>query len=304
MRPSAAGALERLVAEARWFHAIDFGGLVSKGRFGAEVPPNYTLYGVFELLGGLSLEGARAVDVGTMDGLVAFVMKALGAAEVIATDLAPRETFEAARARLGLAIDYRVPLPVVELPGSLGATGADVVVMAGVLYHVLDPLAVLQACRRSLRPGGFLLVETMYLFDEARPRLSFNPADTSARGVEHANVFWRPSRRALEAMLGASGFDVLASVAVDGRIAVLARARDGSRDGGERGDRGEPSPVRFHGAPGHRRIYPSLHRPRVPFQPAWKPRRTRDRLRHARRSVWMHLQAALAEAREVTRRAR
>jgi len=284
--------LEELIARERWFHAIDFGGVVSPGRFGAEVPPNYTLYGVFELLRGLALAGARAVDIGTMDGLVAFVLKALGAAEVVATDLAPRRTFEAARARLGLEVDYRVPLAAVELPGALGEARADVIVMAGVLYHVLDPLAVLEACRRALKGDGFLIVETMYLFDEGGPRLSFNPADTSARGVEHANVFWRPSKRALEEMLATTGYETLASVAVDGRIAILAQARAPVPL-----DAAARTRVVYRGARGDRRIYPSLYRPTVPFQPAWTPPGPRARYRRAGRSAWVHLRAALAEAR-------
>ena len=142
--------LRRSIERARWFHAVDFGGgLVSKGRLGPGVPPNYTLYGVLELMAGLELEGASVVDVGTMDGIVAFGAKARGAARVIATDLARRETFEAGRAYLGLDIDYRVPVQALDLPSVLGDEKADVIVMAGVLYHVLDPIAVLS--RRASR---------------------------------------------------------------------------------------------------------------------------------------------------------
>jgi 2-polyprenyl-3-methyl-5-hydroxy-6-metoxy-1,4-benzoquinol methylase len=316
-------SLEQLIAGEKWFHAIDFGdGRVSPGRFGPGTPPNYTLFGVFEWLRALALEGTRAVDVGTMDGLVAFVMKALGARQVIATDLAPRATFEAARAALGLDIDYRVPLPVLELPAALAADRADVVVMAGVLYHVFDPLAVLVACREALRRDGFLIVETMYLFDEGQARMSFSPADTSGRGVETANVFWRPSKRALEGMLQLTGFEVIGSIAVDGRIATLAQARRPSEistrariqrvhqrymkyanyrervdfEALEK-DTGEPSRARLVGKPGDRRIYPALYQPSVPFQPAWAAPDPRSRARHAARSAWFHARATLATAR-------
>ena len=323
--------LERLIEGEKWFHAIDFGGgAVSPGRFGRDVPPNYTLYGVFEWLRGLSLDGARVVDVGTMDGLIAFIAKARGAAEVIATDLARRATFEAARERLGLAIDYRVPVSATDLPALLGPERADVIVLAGVLYHVLDPLAVMVACRRALRLGGFAVVETMYLFDEGNARMSFNPADTTARGVDHANVFWRPSRRALEGMLELVGFEVLGSIAVDGRIATLARARRPSeiRPRGPRvelihrsymkyanyreaidfdaleHDDGPTSVAEYHGPVGDRRLYPALHRPQVPFQPAWTPSAPRVRYRHAARSAWFHGRALLADALADLRRAR
>ena len=58
------------VEDHRWFHAIDLGdGVVTLGRFQPGTPPKYTLFGFFDLVRGLSLEGARCVDVGTMDGI-------------------------------------------------------------------------------------------------------------------------------------------------------------------------------------------------------------------------------------------
>lgn len=314
--------VEHLIENGKWFHAIDFGGgLVSPARFGRDRPPNYTLYGVFEWLRGLTLAGARVVDVGTMDGLVAFIAKASGAAQVIATDMSRNETFEAGRERLGLDIDYHVPVPITELPALLGPERADVVVMAGVLYHVLDPMAVMVACRSAVKLGGFAIIETMYLFDEGDSRMSFNPADTTGRGVDHANVFWRPSRRALEGMCELAGFEVIGSIAVDGRIATLARARRPSEiaakgprvgmihrsymnyanyresidfDALER-DSGPVSAVEYRGPVGYRRLYPGLHRPQVPFQPDWKPS-TRARYRSAAGSAWFHGRALLADA--------
>ncbi len=308
-------SLEQLIANQKWFHAIDFGGgAISPGRFGRDIPPNYTLYGVFEFLRGLSLSGARVVDVGTMDGLVAFIAKSAGAAEVIATDMARRETFEAGRDRLGLEIDYRVPVSIAELPGMLGEHRADVLVMAGVLYHVLDPLAVMVACRQALKLGGYAIVETMYLFDEGDARMSFNPADTTARGVDHANVFWRPSRSALEGMFELTGFEVIGSIAVDGRIATLGRARRPSEIGatGPRvgmihrqymnyvnyreaidfdaleNDSGAHAVVEYNGPTGYRRLYPGIHRPQVPLQPTWTPSAEKVRYRNAARSAWFH----------------
>ncbi len=313
--------LERLIEGQKWFHAIDFGGgIISPGRFGHDDPPNYTLYGVFEWLRGLSLEGARVVDVGTMDGLVAFIAKTLGAGEVIATDLARRETFEAGRERLGLEIDYRVPVTAIDLPSLLEPERADVVVMAGVLYHVLDPMSVMVACRRALKLGGFAIVETMYLFDEGDARMSFNPADTTARGVDHANVYWRPSLRAVEGMFELAGFEVLGSIAVDGRLATLGRARRPSEiqarsprvnlihrshyvnyreavdfDALESDD-GPTSVVEYHGTVGDRRLYPGHYRAQVPFQPAWSAPTLKVRARHAARSVRIHGRAFLAGA--------
>ncbi len=316
--------LAELTRSAKWFHAIDFGdGLVSPGRFAGRLPPNYTLFGVFELLSRLDLRGATVVDVGTMDGLVAFVMARLGAARVIATDLASRPTFEAGREALALSIDYRVPVQATALPEVVGDERADVIVMAGVLYHVFDPLAVLEACRRALKREGFLIVETSYLFDEGAARMSFSPVDNSGRGIERANVFWRPSRRALEGMLQLVGFEVVASVAVDGRLTVLGQARRPSEiaersprmktfherymryeNYKERidldalaGDAGPSSAVSYQGARGASRLYPALYRPRVPLQPEWQATRALQRYAHVVRSVSFQAREALARAR-------
>lgn len=235
--------------------------------------------------------------------------------------MARRETFEAGRARLGLEIDYRVPVPILELPALLGGELADVLVMAGVLYHVLDPLSAMVACRRSVKLGGYAIVETMYLFDEGEARMSFNPADTTERGVDHANVFWRPSRRTLEGMFELVGFEVIGSIAVDGRIAVLGRAVRPSElvargprvklvqrgfmnyknyreaiDFNVLEEDAPRSAVEYRGEGGARRFYPGLHRPQVPLHPAWSPS-AKARYRHAARSAWFHGKALLADLR-------
>lgn len=320
--------LKGLIESAQWFHAIDFGnGLISPGRFELRLPPNYTLFGVFELLRQLQLRGATVVDVGTMDGLVAFVMARLGASRVIATDLAPRATFEAGRQALALDVDYRVPLSATALPESLSER-ADVVVLAGVLYHVFDPLAVLEACRRTLKPGGWLIVETSYLFDEGAARMSFSPADLGPRGIARPNVFWRPSRSALSGMLQLVGFDPVASIAVDGRLAMLGQAlrpqeiphrsprmqefhtrymnyenyRERIDLDALASDSGPVSSVHYTGPRGASRLYPALYQPAVPLQPAWRPDRAIDRYAKVARSAWFHARAALGEARASLRR--
>jgi 2-polyprenyl-3-methyl-5-hydroxy-6-metoxy-1,4-benzoquinol methylase len=77
----------------RWFHAIDLGaGLVTPDRFPSGAPPNYTLYPVFQFLEGVDIAGHDCLDIGTMDGLVAFMLGLQGA-KVVATDLLEREGF-------------------------------------------------------------------------------------------------------------------------------------------------------------------------------------------------------------------
>jgi len=66
------GPKEKLVAEQKWFHSIDFGDFASSGRFAPNEPQNRTLFGVFDLLGKMDLSSGNVLDIGTMDGIVAF----------------------------------------------------------------------------------------------------------------------------------------------------------------------------------------------------------------------------------------
>ena len=220
-----AGAPAASTLASGWFHSLQLPDAdPTPGRFDPARPPNYTLFGVFDLLNAIDLRGLSALDIGTMDGLVAFGLKLRGAGQVIATDLAARDTFLSSARHLGLELDYRTGHTVDQMPRRWPELRADLVVMAGVLYHVLDPLGALGACRQLLAPGGLLVVETQFLPHAADAVMRFNPADTSARANRHVNVFWRPSRSALLGMLQLMGFEPLASVRTRSRIAVLARA--------------------------------------------------------------------------------
>ncbi|MGD2112681.1 MAG: DUF1698 domain-containing protein [Gammaproteobacteria bacterium] len=311
------------IGSQNWSHAIDLGGgVVTPGRFGRDVPPNYTLYGVFELLRRLRLDEARCVDVGTMDGLVAFVMKALGAREVTACDLARRPGFEIVRDELGLDVDYRFPVDAARLPDQLGPAAADLVVMAGVLYHVLEPMNLLLACRRALRREGFLLLETTYLFDSAAPVMSFNPIDTSSRQFDNPNVFWRPTRQTVHGMLRLAGFSIVSSIAVDARLAILAQAKRPSEIPGRSGlmiasqeryrsrfytdtgrfdvleaDDSAPASISRDGTPEDRFLYRALYVPNVPYQPAWRPDSAAVKVRDLARSARIHARGGLAASR-------
>jgi SAM-dependent methyltransferase len=312
-----------------WFHAIDLGdGTVTPGRFRPEVPPNYTLYGVFELLAHLDLGDARCFDVGTMDGIVSWVLAGLGAREVIGCDMAPRKTWHIAREALGLEVGYRTPVNALELPTVVGGERADLIVLSGILYHVYDPLTVLVACREAIRRNGFLIVETAYLYDEGSPRMLFNPTDDSPRAMVHSNVYWRPSKRTVHGMLELAGFEVISTLAVDGRLTVLAQAkrpseirsraprvafaqdrnphrhyREAANFQALSNDDRPPARIRYEGPTEDRFIYRALWEPMVPYQPRWEPPSEMTRLEDLARSARMHAATRAAEARAATVRA-
>ncbi len=280
-----------------WFHSIDFRpklDFVSRARFTENVPPNYTLFGFYDLITHLDLSGAECLDLGTMDGIAAFVMKDLGAARVVATDIGERKTFLFARDMLGLDVDY---MPDTDLYNISAKTARqfDVVLMAGVLYHVFDPLYAITIARQLTKQNGFAIIETHFLKDEPRPIMLFNPADAEA--IQQENFFWRASASCLEAMFVMCGFHVLARRDAGKRVTYLLQAAKPSEmteanditkrifasfmrykhyrenidyNALERGE--NESRARLRTVPArHDQIQVKKYRPAVPFQPEWTP---------------------------------
>ena len=67
-------------------------------------------------------------------------------------------TFEVARALLGSSALYRSDMSVYDLD-KLEVRDFDVVIFAGVYYHLKHPILALEAIRRVMKPGGTLLIE-------------------------------------------------------------------------------------------------------------------------------------------------
>lgn len=160
---------QRLLGE-EWYYTIE----LKPGVFtrGAE-HPNAILNR--ELLRRCRLTDREVCDIGTMEGVLPILVKRQGARSVTALDaidltervrlvqqcygesfeyyprvsLARAKEFLAERARLSRYWGQRQ----VE-------TGFDVVILAGVLYHVFSPLQLLGLMRTFLRPGGLLILET------------------------------------------------------------------------------------------------------------------------------------------------
>jgi SAM-dependent methyltransferase len=210
----------------QWFHAIDFGGFGSSGRFRKGTPQNTTLYGTFEFLMALNLEGARVLDLGTVDGLVAFGCKRLGAAQVTATDTHARGTFALAKKLLGYSdedIEYVAKVQVKDLPDRFDAKAFDLIVCAGILYHMLHPMQAFTDCRKVLGDGGYLVIETPFDASREEAVLVFNGV---AHLLNEPYSYFIPSRSALVGMANLAGFEVCATrvLASPTRITLLLRA--------------------------------------------------------------------------------
>jgi 2-polyprenyl-3-methyl-5-hydroxy-6-metoxy-1,4-benzoquinol methylase len=216
-------------AQIKWFHAIDFGDCQSPGRFEPRSPPNKTLFGVMDMLNQIDLTGLNCLDVGTADGLIAFNMASRGAARVVATDVPAegRPSFRAARELLNLDVELVGDTSFDNIIDKLGEHVFDVVVCAGVMYHMLNPFDCILKARRLLKRNGLLLFQTRYHAKDKRATLDFNPI---SRKLDQTNVFFVPSRSAVTGMLALGGFETLAVRTGTNHyfIATIARNADSS----------------------------------------------------------------------------
>jgi tRNA (mo5U34)-methyltransferase len=148
-----------LADELSWVHAIDLGGgYVTPGAWGEGNPVMH------EAMEKIDFRGAKVLDIGCWDGRFSFEAERRGAREVHATDLVTHRpygaqpTLEVARAALDSRVVYHPQLSVYDLQ-TLGVRDFDVVIFAGVYYHLKDPLLALSVIRRVMRPGATMLFE-------------------------------------------------------------------------------------------------------------------------------------------------
>lgn len=208
-----------------WFHAIDFGDFASQGRFRPGTPQNITLYGVFEFLKKLEVEGARLLDIGAYDGIVAFGAKKLGAT-VVAVDTFDHETFRLARELLGFnesSVEYIPNVQIMDLLEKFEFSSFDVICCAGVIYHMLNPMEAFTVNRKLLKVGGYLIMESPYDARNDDAVLTFNGVEQI---VNEPYTYFVPTLKALKGMANLSGFEVVATRVLTSpkRVTLLLRA--------------------------------------------------------------------------------
>ncbi|MDB5413724.1 MAG: hypothetical protein JWR10_2059 [Rubritepida sp.] len=190
--------------QIHWFHSIALRpGLTTFG-------PKTELILAHEeqaLLGCLDLHGRTVLDIGAWNGHFSFAAKRRGAARVLATDsytwthphFKGQESFELARAELGLEIDTQLIDPT-EITGDLGLF--DVVLFLGVFYHLFDPIDVIQRLRSVT--GQVLMIETHQdALEKTRPGMVFYPGTTL--GGDATN-WWGPNPPLMLSLLKQIGF--------------------------------------------------------------------------------------------------
>jgi tRNA (mo5U34)-methyltransferase len=190
----------------RWFHSIDLGaGEVTQG-----VKSLIVIQEEAKVFFRHGVAGKSVLDIGAWDGGFSFAAERLGARDVLATDhfawssgqgWSSKAPFDYAHERLGSnvrSLDIDVPALTVEAVGGQ----FDTVLFAGVLYHVKDPLACLEAVAKLARET--LVVETVTaLNDNRKPVMQFFL--NGAMGGDASN-YWAPNTVCLEQILLACGF--------------------------------------------------------------------------------------------------
>lgn len=202
--------LQQQVDRIRWWHSIDLGhGIVTPGR--TNLPDKLRYIGL-----PADLTGRTVLDVGAWDGLMSFEAEKRGASRVMAVDSfcwngpgwGTKAGFELARRALHSRVEDREIEAVDLSPASVGVF--DLVLFLGVLYHVTDPLRVLQSIYSVT--GTQLILETHTdLEDCPYPAMRFYP---SGELSGDRTSFWGPNVAAVQAMLTWVGFRRVEQVAV------------------------------------------------------------------------------------------
>ena len=147
------------------------------------------------------LAGRKVLDVGCGNGYYCFRMLGRQASQVIGLEphIPYAMQFWALKSYVPDANCWVLPMALEDFPGRSGYF--DTAFSMGVLYHARSPLDHLLALHESLRPGGELVLET--LFVKGGEGYSLTPKN---RYAQMRNVWFIPSITTLRVWLERCGF--------------------------------------------------------------------------------------------------
>lgn len=199
------------IRAVKWHHCMDFGD----GLYTHDERSTRLMTGKANLVFKYPVQGKTVLDIGAWDGYFSFEAERRGASRVLATDhfcwsgpgWGTRDGFDLARELLG----SRVEALDIDIPDiSRASVGTFQIVMClGVIYHVWNPLRVLQIVH-SVTTELAIIESALDLQDVERPALSF----VRGNGMPRADVplsddptnFYGPNAKAVAAMLEYVGF--------------------------------------------------------------------------------------------------
>lgn len=216
-------ALKQRAEQLEWYHAIDLGEVQTAGRVSPPYPPNLTLFGTMDILKDIDVRGMRCMDVGPAHGLISFGL-AMKGAEVVAINKGAGQGphIPLVEQILDVKIDYRANCALEDAPKHFAPGSFDLIVCAGVMYHLLNPADAFFRLRPLLKRGGILLVETAFAHQVKEPVLVLNSV---AEILTQPTTYFLPSRSAIEGLARLAAFDILATrVCSPARFAIAGRA--------------------------------------------------------------------------------
>jgi SAM-dependent methyltransferase len=192
---------ERLGAAAQygWGHTIDFGPFRKEGLLSDSYR---SIAGGFDAMGWwpARLDGMRVADVGCFTGGITLLMAERGAEVVYAVDEIPAHVDQCAF--VADAFRAKAVRPVCRslygLADAIPPRSLDLVVLAGVLYHLSDMIVGLHVLRELLKPDGVLLIESNGVDDFEHSYANF--------GRFYGGMWWQPTGLCIEDMCSFMGF--------------------------------------------------------------------------------------------------
>jgi tRNA (mo5U34)-methyltransferase len=181
-------------------------------------------------------DGLAVLDIGTFDGLYAFLAEARGADRVVAVDneqyvdwvrarwgveLEGGEGFRAIKRLLGSRVEYR-RLDALELDQLDWAF--DFIFCCGILHRVEAPKRLLRVMRRRLGEGGRVLLETHGVFeghDDGDPVRRYGPGEVYPHDDYVYFGFTLSGLQMLARQSGYEGFETVDTPVIDGHPRIL-----------------------------------------------------------------------------------
>ena len=212
----------RAEALGPWFHNIDLGGFTTApDHFLGDYPG--VKWRRFETAVPADLTGKTVLDIGCNGGFYSIEMKRRGADRVLGIDFDDDYLAQARFAAevAGLDIEF-AKLSVYDV-GALGER-FDLVIFMGVLYHLRHPLLALDLIHEHVA-GDLMLFQSMQRgssevepvaadYDFTETEHFDRPGYPKLHFIEHhysgdPTNWWAPNSACSEAMLRASGFEIL-----------------------------------------------------------------------------------------------
>jgi SAM-dependent methyltransferase len=156
----------------------------------------------------LDVAGKRVLDVGCRDGLYSLALERMGAAEVIGIDN------DVSKGAVEVVIPYLKSsvrmheLNLMDLtPSRFGKF--DIMVFAGVLYHLRYPFWALKLLGDMMNPGGVMVLETAIFYSSSKHAMLYCPVGNDSPYEETSCTFF--NKKGLIDTLGSLGWRVLST---------------------------------------------------------------------------------------------